>query len=72
MTFTWNKFEYVKLNIPRIDNSCGVSDFSHCASIFWFTSRNVKNVKMNFYGEPKMFFCMIISYTYDMCLKLEI
>ncbi len=46
--FTKNKFEREKLNHPSSDNSCCGGDFSrvyNCASIFWFTNRNIRTIK---------------------------
>jgi hypothetical protein len=31
----------------------------NCASIYGLSNKNVENVKMNFYGQPNMFFCTI-------------
>jgi hypothetical protein len=44
----------------------------NCACIFWFTSRNIENAKMGFFNQLNMFFHIMISYTCDMHLKLEI
>jgi hypothetical protein len=44
----------------------------NCVSIFWFTTRKTKNPKMNFNGQPNMFFVKIIYCACDLLLKLDI
>jgi len=44
----------------------------NCAWIFLFTSKNTENAIMGFKNQLNMFFHNIISYIYDMHLKLEI
>jgi len=41
-------------------------------SIFWFITKNAKNPKMGFNGQPNMFFGKIISCTCDLHLKPNI
>ncbi len=73
---TWNQFKCENLDSSNYDNSYDSGDFSYaCVIMHQYVGKKTKNVKngyISFYKQLYMFFCMTISWAFDLHLWPQI